>query len=155
MVNATVEWPSTSLMTFGGWPAARSIVAAPCRRSCSRTGGRPSRAAPKENTERDQAIVAAARLGQTHDALALEHGLTRQRISQIIAAASPRTPKETQRQLIATRLRSRWDELEKIVRDPPPMHSAIGKVVVDTHGNPVINASAVIQAIKTELQIEQ
>ena len=39
-------------------------------------------------------------------------------------------------------------ELEKIVKDPPPMHSAIGKIVVGSDGNPVINASAVIQAIK-------
>jgi hypothetical protein len=31
-------------MTLGGWPAASSIVAAPCRKSWNRTRGRPSRA---------------------------------------------------------------------------------------------------------------
>jgi hypothetical protein len=105
------------------------------------------------NADRDARITAAARLGQTHEAIAREYGIGRARVSQIVTAANPRSLEESQRQLIADRLRSRWDELEKIVRDPPPMHSAIGKVVVDAHGNPVINASAVIQAIKTQLQI--
>lgn len=110
--------------------------------------------APKQNADRDTRIVAAARLGQTHDALAAEHGLTRQRISQIITAAGPRSPEETQRQLIAARLRQKWDELQRIVDHPPEQHSAIGKIVVGSDGNPVLNASAVVQAIKTQLAVE-
>ena len=107
---------------------------------------------PGPNAERDAKIAAAARLGQSHEAIAREHGISRARVSQIVAASKPAaTPEETQRQLIAARLRSRWDELEKIVRDPPEMHSAIGKIVIGTNGRPVINASAVTQAIKTQL----
>jgi len=110
--------------------------------------------APKQNTDRDAQIAARARLGQSHDSLAAEFKLTRQRIGQIVAAANPRSPEETTRQQIAARLRQKWDELQRIVDDPPTMHSAIGKVVVDASGNPVVNASAVIQAIKTQLAVE-
>ena len=111
--------------------------------------------APKQNADRDARIVAAARLGQTFDSLAAEYHVTRQRVSQIVKAANPRSPEETQRQLIADRLRGRWEVLEAIVRDPPEMHSAIGKVVIGSDGKPVMNASAVVQAVKTQLQIEQ
>jgi hypothetical protein len=51
------------------------------------------------NTERDARIAAAARLGQTHDAIAREYGLTRARVSQIIAATRPPAgPEEARRQ---------------------------------------------------------
>lgn len=54
------------------------------------------------NTDRDARIAAAARLGQTHDAIAREHGITRARVSQIVAASkTPVSAEETQRQLIA------------------------------------------------------
>jgi len=107
------------------------------------------------NAERDAKIAAAARLGQTHEAIAAEHGISRARVSQIVAAANPRSPEETQRQLIASRLRSRWDRLEEIVREPPEQHSAIGKVVIGSNGKPVINATAVISAVREQLKIEQ
>ena len=106
------------------------------------------------NAERDQQIAAKARLGQSHEAIAAEYKLSRARISQIVAAANPRSPEEAQRQLIAARLRSRWDELEKIVRQPPEMHSAIGKIIYGSDGKPIINASAITSAIKTQLAIE-
>jgi hypothetical protein len=109
---------------------------------------------PRPNAERDARIIAAARLGQSHQAIAAEHRVSRARVSQIVAAASPRTPEEAQRQLIAARLRSRWDELEKIVQSPPEMHSAIGRIIIGSDGTPIINASAVTAAIKTQLQIE-
>jgi len=107
------------------------------------------------NAARDQQIAAKARLGQSHDSLAAEYRLTRQRISQIVTAANPRSPEETQRQLIASRLRQKWDELQRIVDRPPEQHSAIGKIVVGSDGEPVINASAVIGAIREQLKIEQ
>lgn len=109
---------------------------------------------PGPNADRDARIAAAARLGQTHEAIAREHGISRARVSQIAKAATPRSPEETQRQLVAERLRSRWAELEKLVRHPPEMHSAIGRVVIGSDGKPVINASVIVQAIKTQLQIE-
>ena len=59
-----------------------------------------------------------------------------------------------QRKLIATRLRQKWDELQRIVDRPPEQHSAIGKVVVGSDGRPVINATAVIGAIREQLKIE-
>jgi len=62
---------------------------------------------PAPNAERDARIAAAARIGQTHEAIAAEHGISRARVSQIVAAANPRNPEEAQRQLIAERLRSR------------------------------------------------
>jgi hypothetical protein len=37
---------------------------------------------------------------------------------------------------------------------PPEQHSAIGKVVVGSDGRPVINATAVIGAIREQLKIE-
>jgi hypothetical protein len=37
---------------------------------------------------------------------------------------------------------------------PPEQHSAIGKVVVGSGGKPVINATAVIGAIREQLKIE-
>jgi hypothetical protein len=129
--------------------------------------------APKQNTERDQAIAARARLGQSHDSLAAEYGLTRQRVSQIVAAANPHSPEEAQRQAIAERLRSRWDELEKIVRRPPVKTTSIGRTQYDprtcTCGvkaatnkdhdpacqvEPVLEMSAVVSAIKAQLAIE-
>lgn len=126
------------------------------------------------NTERDTRIVAAARLGQTHDAIAREHGISRARVSQIVADSRPRSPEEVQRQLIAERLRSRWDELEKIVKFPPVRTTSIGRTQFDvrtctcTTGartdrdheqgcgvQPVLNMATVTNAIKTQLQIEQ
>jgi hypothetical protein len=128
---------------------------------------------PNLNTERDRAIAAAARLGQSHDSLAAEHHLTRQRISQIIATQNPRSPEEAQRQLIAARLRSRWDELEKIVARPPIKTTSIGRTQWDprtcTCGvkgdtkrehdadcpvQPVLDMAAVTAAIKTQLAVE-
>jgi hypothetical protein len=127
------------------------------------------------NTERDARIAAAARLGQTHDAIAREHGLTRARVSQIVAAAkTPVTAEEAQRQLIADRLRSRWDELEKIVRNPPIKVTSIGRTQWDprtctcptgartdqAHDDgcrvePVLAMGEVTNAIRTQLAIEQ
>ena len=52
---------------------------------------------PAPNAERDARIAAAARLGQNHEAIAKEHGISRARVSQIVAAANPRTPEEAQR----------------------------------------------------------
>ena len=131
------------------------------------------RVAPSTNTERDQQIAAAARLGQTHEAIAQEHGLTRARVSQIVAAANPRSPEEAERHLIAERLRSRWDELEKIVRNPPIRTTSIGRTQFDIrtcscptkartdrdHADdcevqPVLDMSAVTGAIKLQLAIE-
>jgi len=110
---------------------------------------------PGPNAQRDAKIAAAARLGQSHQALAAEHGISRARVSQIVAAANPRSPEESQRAVIADRLRSRWDVLERIVAEPPEQHSAIGKVVIGSNGKPVINASAVISAVREQLKIEQ
>jgi hypothetical protein len=106
------------------------------------------------NHDRDARIIAAARLGQSHEAIAREHRISRPRVSQIVNAANPRSPEETQRQLIAERLRSRWDVLEEIVRRPPEQHSAIGKIVLGSDGKPVINASAVIAAVREQCKIE-
>jgi len=44
-VSTMLEWPSISCTVRRSTPAARASVAAPCRRSCSRTGGRPASAA--------------------------------------------------------------------------------------------------------------
>lgn len=127
------------------------------------------------NTERDARIVAAARLGQTHEALAREHKISRARVSQIVSAAGPKSPEEAQRQLIATRLRSRWDELEKIVQHPPIRTTSIGRVqfdprtcscgleksnsttqehAPDCNVQPVLDMAAVTGAIKTQLAVE-
>lgn len=125
------------------------------------------------NTERDQQITAKARLGQTHEAIAQEHGLTRARVSQIVAAANPRSPEETERHLIAERLRSRWDELEKIVKQPPIKTTSIGRTQFDPrtctcgvgaatsrdHADdcevaPVLDMTTVTGAIKLQLAIE-
>lgn len=126
------------------------------------------------NTTRDAQIVAAARLGQTHDALARQHGITRARISQIVGAASPREPAEAQRLIIAERLRSRWDEMEKIVRNPPIKTTSIGRTQwdprtctcgvkgdtgrdhsADCKVEPVLDSHAAINAVATQLKIEQ
>src|SRR5579859_93351 len=40
-VSTTLEWPSWSAIAFSSTPASSISVAAPWRRSCSRTGGRP------------------------------------------------------------------------------------------------------------------
>jgi len=106
------------------------------------------------NATRDADIAARARLGQSHDSLAAEYHLTRQRIGQIVTAANPHSPEESQRAAIATRLRSRWEVLERIVAEPPEQHSAIGKVVIGSNGKPVINASVVISAVREQLKIE-
>lgn len=126
------------------------------------------------NTERDARIAAAARLGQTHDAIAREHGISRARISQIVAAARPSaSPEEAQRQLIADRLRSRWDELEKIAQQPPVKTTSIGRTQWDPRTctcatgsdtsqphdgdcqvQPVLAMETVVNAIKTQLAIE-
>jgi hypothetical protein len=106
------------------------------------------------NADRDARIIAAVRLGQSHQAVAAEHGISRARVSQIAAKADPASPDEVQRQLVAERLRSRWDVLNAIVLQPPPQHSAIGRLVVTEDGTPIINASAVIQAVKAQLAIE-
>jgi hypothetical protein len=108
---------------------------------------------PAPNAERD-ARIAAARLGQTREAIAAEHDISRARVSRIVAAANPRNPEEAQRQLIAERLRSRWEVLDAIVRRPPEQHSAIGRVVIGSDGKPVINATAVIAAVREQCKIE-
>ena len=126
------------------------------------------------NAERDQQIAAKARLGHTDDAIAAEYGLTRSRVTQIVAGQNPRTPEETQRQLIAARLRSRWDELEKIVKNPPIRTTSIGRTQYDPrtctcdvkaatnrdHADdcdvaPVLDMATVTGAIKTQLGIEK
>jgi len=50
-VKLTVLCPSTSLTTFGGWPAAVSIVAVPCRRSWNLAGGAYSHDNPGHDQE--------------------------------------------------------------------------------------------------------
>lgn len=126
------------------------------------------------NTSRDAQIVAAARLGQLHEVIARRHGLSRARITQIVTAAAPREPGEAQRQLIADRLRSRWDEMEKTVRNPPIKTTSIGRTQWDprtcTCGvkgdtardhtdtckvEPVLDEHAKIKAVDTQLKIEQ
>jgi hypothetical protein len=94
--------------------------------------------------------TAAGRLGQSHEAIAREHGISRARVSQIVNAAAPRSAEENQRQLIATRLRQKWDELQRIVDRPPEQHSAIGKVVVGSDGKPVIGT--IREQLKNETQ---
>jgi hypothetical protein len=44
-VSTMLEWPSWSCTVRRSTPAASASVAAPCRRSCSRTGGSPAPAA--------------------------------------------------------------------------------------------------------------
>ena len=44
--------------------------------------------------------------------------------------------------------------LEQIVQRPPEQHSAIGKIVLGSDGRPVINATAVIAAVREQCKIE-
>jgi hypothetical protein len=128
---------------------------------------------PAPNAERDARITAAARLGQTHEALAREHKISRARVSQIVSAAGPKSPEEAQRQLIAARLRSRWDELQKIVTTPPIKTTSIGRTqwdprtctcgvkgdtkrdhAEDCQVAPVLDMATVTNAIRTQLAVE-
>lgn len=126
------------------------------------------------NHDRDARIIAAARLGQSHEAIAREHRISRPRVTQIVNAANPRSPEETQRHLIATRLRQKWDELQRIVDRPPIKSTSIGRVMWDprsctcgVHGDtkrdhapdcevePVLAMNDVVGAIKAQLAVEQ
>jgi hypothetical protein len=66
IVNATVECPSTSLMTFDGTLAASSIVAAPCRRSWNRIGGSAARSASTRNLSLTHPAEAPSHLPGEH-----------------------------------------------------------------------------------------
>ena len=91
--------------------------------------------APKQNADRDQAIVAKHTLGMTFEAIGQEYGLTRQRVSQIIAAARPRSPGEAARSEVAATLRRKYDELQAIIDIGTPRSSAIGRVVCYPEGH--------------------
>lgn len=107
------------------------------------------------NDERDQQIAAKARLGQTHEAIAAEYGITRARVSQIVAAANPRSAEESQRLEIAKRYQAKYAELQAIIDHPPAKTTAIGKTVVDPETNEVIRDFAVVVAsVREQLKIE-
>jgi hypothetical protein len=110
---------------------------------------------PGPNAERDARIAAAARLGQSHESIAREHGISRTRVTQIVNAANPQTPEERQRAEIAARLRSRWEELEKIVRQPPAKTTSIGRTVTAPgSGLTVRDMQVVVAAIREQGMIE-
>lgn len=108
---------------------------------------------PGLNTERDARIVAAVRLGQSHEAVAREHGITRTRVSQIVKASTPpRPPGEAERAALATTLRTQYDRLQQIIDADPPRSSAIGRVVTfpaghKREGELVTDDSIVIRAL--------
>lgn len=111
-----------------------------------------------DNSDRDRAIAAAARLGVSHDSLAAQYSLSRPRISQIVKALRPRTPGEAERAEVAATLRRKYDELQRIVDGAPPRSSAIGRIVCYPEGHPkagqiVTDDSVVIRAIAEQGKI--
>jgi hypothetical protein len=110
------------------------------------------------NSDRDRAIAAAARLGVSHDSLAAQYGLSRPRVSQIVKTLRPRTPGEAERAEVAATLRRKYDELQRIVDSGTPRSSAIGKVVVYPEGHErageIINDESVtIRAISEQAKL--
>lgn len=105
------------------------------------------------NTDRDRAIAAAARLGVSHESLATQYGLSRPRVSQIVKALRSRTPGEAERAEVAATLRRKYDELQALIDNPVPMHSAIGRVVTGADGSPIPNAGIIVRAIAEQAKL--
>jgi transcriptional regulator with XRE-family HTH domain len=110
--------------------------------------------APKQNSDRDKAIAAKHRLGQTYEALASEYGLTRQRISQIVKTQTPRAPGEAERAEIAATLRRKYDELQAIIDRPALKVSAMAKPTMDPRdGSYVLDQGTTIRAVAEQARI--
>ena len=110
---------------------------------------------PKQDTaDRDRQIVAKARLGITHEAIAKEHNLTRARVGQIIKAHTAAPPGEAERQEIAQTMRAKFNELQAIIDSPPLKVSAMARPTPDPRtGGYVTDQSVVVRCIAEQNRI--
>jgi hypothetical protein len=93
-------------------------------------------------------------LGMTFDAIGAEHGISRQRVSQIVRAATPRAPGAAERAQIALELRRKYDQLERIAANPPLKVSAMARPTTDPRtGGYVVDDSVAIRAIEAQNKI--
>jgi hypothetical protein len=104
--------------------------------------------------DRDAEIFQLAQGGMQHTAIAEKYGISRQRVGQIVADMTPAAWGFTDRDraqiraMEMARLESIAQKLERLAERPPEMHSAIGKIILDSEGRPVLNEGVRVQALR-------
>ena len=94
------------------------------------------------NAERDDEIFALASSGVAHSSIAARFEISRARVGQIVNARTPAVFGFTDAHRAAVRhqeaevLKRLAKAAERVVNDPPPRSSAIGKVVTYPDGHP-------------------
>jgi hypothetical protein len=100
---------------------------------------------------RDDGIYAAWKEGSSLVELADKHGISPQRVGQIVAVKHPEFEDETSRAMHRGRLENLIQEIQGVIATPGHKMSATGRLVEDEDGNPVEDTSAKIEAMKVML----
>jgi hypothetical protein len=118
------------------------------RRPCTR---RDSVARTKDASlaERNRRICLMRRNGFTFSEIADMEGISRARVSQIIAAAVPELPEDETRAEIASLLEFAERKAIELINNPGYVTGPNGKVATDQDGEPVVNNSLVDNVLKT------
>lgn len=104
--------------------------------------------------DRNSEIWSLAQTGLPHAAIAERFGISRQRVSKLIGDMTPTAWGFTDRARAQIRakeaatLERLSKDAEKVIASPPEMHSAIGKIILDSQGHPVLNEGVRIAAIR-------
>ena len=111
---------------------------------------------PRRLEGRDGSIYRAFILGSTQEALAEQHGITQQRVSEIIKAVTASIPEED----IAERRKRLLDNLDvlgtvaaEIMESPLNPAYSNGRIMLDQEGRPILDAGPRLAALDRVIKI--
>ena|GEM_PF-3052492 len=105
--------------------------------------------------ERERRIRLYRRNGYTLTEIATLEGISRPRVSQIIAAAHAELPEEETRAEIASLLEFAERKAVEVVNDPGYICGPTGRVVEGPDGEPLQNKGIVVDALKTVILVAE
>ena len=114
-----------------------------------------ARTKSESNAERDRRICLYRRNGFTLTEIAQMEGISRPRVSQIIAAAHAELPEDETRAEIASLLEFAERKAVELINDPGYICGPTGRVAEDPDGNPLPNKSIVVDALKTVILVAE
>jgi len=105
--------------------------------------------------ERERRIRLYRRNGYTLSEIATLEGISRPRVSQIIAAAHAESPEEETRAEIASLLEFAERKAVEVINDPGYVCGPNGRVIEGPDGEPLQNKGIVVDALKTVILVAE
>ena len=105
--------------------------------------------------ERNRRICTYRRNGFTYSEIAELEGVSRARVAQIVAGTTPELPEDDSRAEIASLLEYAERKCVELINEPGYVCGPTGRVVEGPDGEPLLNKSIVVDALKTVILVAE